>query len=283
MSLGFVARTFWASMISSLKMVVRYISIGGMVAFQLAVPIFFVFTSWVISTFMPTTGATQFFPSKTGGTTDYMSYLSIGFASTGFIFSAAFGGSYAIRGEQQEGTAELVFLTPANKIAWLLGKMMGQLIFGLMSFSIILSCGLLLFGFQPTVQPNVPAAIISILLTMLAMTSFGFVYAGTCFLAKKEEELTQVLWPLLTFFSGLAFPVDVLPEWGRMISFFIPLTWGIDATRRSLLLGAGVSDPSMITALCVLSLLTVALLPIGALLFSKLEKAARRKGTLGTY
>jgi len=266
-------------MISSLKMVIRYVSVGGLVAFNLAVPLFFVFTSWIISTFMP---QTTFFPSKTG-TADYMSYLSIGFAFTSFIFSAAFGGSHAIRGEQESGTAELVFLTPSNKVAWLLGKMMGQLIFGVISFSIILLSGFLLFGFHSEVQPNIIMAILSILLTMLAMTSFGFVYAGVCFLAKREEELSQVLWPMMTFFSGLSFPVDVLPEWGRIIARMIPLTWGVDATRRALLLGAGTSDASLLTALGILSLLTVGLLPIGALLFSRLEKAAKKAGTLGTY
>jgi ABC-2 type transport system permease protein len=134
MDFGFIIRTFRASLISSLKMVIRYVSVWGLLAFNIAVPIFFVFTSWVISTFMP---QTQFFSSNTG-TTDYMSYLVIGFAFTGFIFSAAFGGSQAIRGEQEQGTAELVFVTPANKIAWLLGKMMGNLIFGIINFSIII-------------------------------------------------------------------------------------------------------------------------------------------------
>jgi ABC-2 type transport system permease protein len=275
----FIMRTFWASMISSLKMVVRYVSVAGLIAFNLAVPLFYVFTSGVISTFMP---QTAFFPSKTG-MTDYMSYLSIGFAFSGFIFSAAFGGSQAIRGEQEHGTAELVFMTPANKASWLLGKMMGQLIFGLINFSVILLSGFFLFGFHPEVQPNIPFAILSIVLTMLSMTSFGFVYAGVCFLAKREEELSQVLWPMITFFSGLAFPVEILPEWGKIIARMIPLTWGIDATRKALLLGAGISDPSQLIAIGILSLLTMVLLPIGAVLFSRLEEAAKKTGTLGTY
>jgi ABC-2 type transport system permease protein len=279
MDLGFGFRTFWASMVSSLKMVIRYVSLVGLVAFNLSVPLFYIFTSWVISTFMP---QTTFFSSKTG-TADYMSYLSIGFAFSGFIFSAAFGGSQAIRGEQQQGTAELVFVTPANKITWLLGKMMGQLIFGFVNFTIILFTGFALFGFHPEVQPNVPLAVLCILLTMLAMTSFGFFYAGICFLAKREEELSQVLWPMITFFSGLAFPLSILPQWGRIIAWAIPLTWGLDATRRALLSGAGIYDVSTLTAIGVLSLLTVILLPIGALLFSRLETAARKTGTLGTY
>lgn len=279
MDLGFAVRTFWASMTSSLKMVIRYVSVGGLISFNLAVPLFFVFTSWVISTFMP---QTTFFSSKTG-TADYMSYLTIGFAFTGFIFSTAFGGSHAIRGEQEHGTAELIFLTPASKIAWLLGKMMGEITFGVITFCVILFSGFLLFPPHLEVQPNIPVALLSIMLTMLAMTSFGFFYAGTCFLLKKEEELTQVLWPMMTFFSGLAFPVEVLPEWGRMIAKIIPLTWGIGATRKALLLGAGIFDPSVVTAFIILIVLTAVFLPLGALLFSQLEKAAKKAGTLGTY
>jgi ABC-2 type transport system permease protein len=261
-------------------MVIRYISVGGIISFQLAVPLFFVFTSWVISNFMPQT--TMFFSSKTG-IADYMSYLTIGFAFTSFIFSAAFGGSHAIRGEQEHGTAELVFLTPASKIAWLLGKMMGEILFGVITFCMILFSGFLLFPPRLEVQPNIPIALLSIVLTMLAMTSFGFFYAGTCFLLKKEEELTQVLWPMMTFFSGLAFPVEVLPEWGRIIARMIPLTWGIDATRKALLLGIGFFDPSILTTFTILITLTVVFLPVGALLFSQLEKAAKKAGTLGTY
>lgn len=42
------------------------------------------------------------------------------------------------------------------------------------------------------------------------------------------------------------------------------LTWGLDATRRPLLSGAGIHDASVLTAIGVLSLLTAVLLPIGA-------------------
>jgi len=75
----------------------------------------------------------------------------------------------------------------------------------------------------------------------------------------------------------------VLPEWGKIIAQAIPLTWGVDATRKALLLGAGFSNSSLIMSLGLLSFLTVILLPLGAMFFSKLEKTARKNGTLGTY
>jgi len=131
--------------------------------------------------------------------------------------------------------------------------------------------------------PNVPTAILGVLLTMLAMTALGFVFAGLCFLAKREEELTQVFWPLMTFLSGLAFPIEILPQWGQTISRMIPLTYGVDITRRALLLGVGVSDVITLSELGILCIQTIVLLPIGAILFAKLEKVAKKSGTLGTY
>jgi len=281
MNLHFIIRTLWASLICSLKMVIRYVSLQGLVAFNLAVPFFFVLTSWIVSKIM--TGYTVFFTSATGGMKDYLSFVIVGFAFQSFIMSTIFGGGHAIRGEQEHGTAELVFVTPANKVAWLLGKMLGNIIFSFITFFIVILSGILLFGFHPEAPPNVPTAILSILLSMLAMTSFGFIFAGLCFLAKREEELTQVLWPTLTFFCGLAFPIEILPQWGQIIARMIPLTYGVDATRKALLLGVGISDLTLLGELVTLSILTIILLPIGAILFVKLEKAAKRSGTLGAY
>jgi len=278
MNLSFLIRTLWASLICSLKMVIRYVSLQGLVAFNFAVPFFFVLTSWITAKIV---GVQFLFWDHQKA--DYLSFVIVGFAFQSFIMSTIFGGGHAIRGEQEQGTAELVFVTPANKVAWLLGKMLGNLLFSFISFFFIILSGVLLFSFSPQAQPNVPTAILSILLTMLAMTAFGLMFAGLCFLAKREEELTQVIWPMLTFFCGLAFPVEILPQWGQIIARMIPLTYGVDATRNALLLGVGISDPTLLGQLLTLSILTVILLPIGAVLFVKLEKAAKRSGTLGTY
>jgi len=265
-------------------MVIRYVTLQGLLTFNLAVPIFFVFTSWIVSNIMAgVPGYMDFFTSATGGISDYLSFVTIGFAFQSFIFSTMFGGGHAIRGEQEHGTAELVFVTPSNKVAWLLGKMFGNLIFSFVSFSIVIVAGLLLFGFHTQTPPNVPTAMLAVLLTLLSMTALGLVFAGLCFLAKREEELTQVFWPMMTFFCGLAFPIEILPLWAQTIARIIPLTYGVDITRKAILLGVGVSDAAVLTGLGILCIQTAVLLPVGAILFAKLEKTAKKSGTLGTY
>jgi len=260
-------------------MVLRAVTFRGLVAFNLSVPFFFILTSWITLQIM---GGGDFFTGLTE-MPHFLSFVTIGFAFNGFIFSASFGGAHALRGDQEHGTLELVFVTPSNKLMWLLGKIMGNLAFSLVNFSVILLLGSLIFGFQSTAQPNVWLAALFVLLTIIAMTSFGFVFAGVCFIAKRERELSQVLWTMMVFLSGLAFPIEVLPEWGQIIAWALPITHGVQATRWALLLGIGISDPAVLNALGMLVLQIVILLPIGIALYARLERKARETGALATY
>jgi len=113
--------------------------------------------------------------------------------------------------------------------------------------------------------------------------AFGFVFAGICFMAKREHELSQVLWPMMVLFSGLAFPITNFPLWWKIIAWILPVTHGVEITRNALLLGSSFSDPNILFGLGILVLQTIILLPIGTTLYTKMENVAKRKGTLGTY
>jgi ABC-2 type transport system permease protein len=283
LDISYTAKVLRVSFISELKLTTRYVSIPGMLGFNIAVPFFFVLSSWIVATIISgPSGYSAYFTSLTG-MTDYLAYLTIGFAFNTFIFSTAFGGAHAIRGEQEQGTAEVVFLTPGNKVAWLMGKMFGGQVFAIFGFAILLVSGFLLFGYKPQAFPNVIAASVAIALSIAAMAALGLVLAGLCFFAKREEEISQVLWPVFTFFCGLAFPVEILPAWGQIIAYLIPLTYGVDATRRALMLGMGLGDAVIVQEFLILLLQVFILLPLGLLIFSRLEREARRSGALGTY
>jgi len=283
LDIQYAARVMRVSFISELKLVTRYVSIPGMLGFNIAVPFFFVLSSWIVATIIGgPSGYSAYFTSMTG-MMDYLAFVTVGFAFNTFIFSTAFGGAHAIRGEQEQGTAEPVFLTPSNKVAWMMGKMLGGQVFGVFGFGVVLASGFFLFGYKPQAAPDIAAASIAIVLSLASMAALGFVLAGICFFAKREEEISQVLWPTFTFFCGLAFPVQILPWWGKAIAYLIPLTYGVDATRRALILGLGFADPVTILDLLMLLVQTVILMPVGLLIFSRLEREARKSGILGTY
>jgi hypothetical protein len=61
------------------------------------------------------------------------------------------------------------------------------------------------------------------------------------------------------------------------------LTYGVDATRRALILGLGFMDPVTMWDLLMQIVETVILTPLGLIIYARLEKKARRTGALGTY
>lgn len=107
----------------------RSISAGWFIGLHVMGPVFFLLTSWTISQMVPNV---QSFVTATG-INDYLSFAIIGFAFQGIVLNAAWTGANAIRFEQEMGTAELIFLTPANKVLWILGKMAGGQLFSLLS------------------------------------------------------------------------------------------------------------------------------------------------------
>ena len=113
-------RTFRAAYSAHLRSITRFLTVPGYIGYSVAGPLFALLTSWVIGSRVLSN--VSYFQSLTGSSS-YLTWVVIGFAFQSFIFSAAFGGAQAIRGEQEHGTAELVFITPANKVAWLIGKM----------------------------------------------------------------------------------------------------------------------------------------------------------------
>jgi len=276
-------RTFRAAYSAHLRSITRFLTVPGYIGYSVAGPLFALLTSWVIGSRVLSN--VSYFQSLTGSSS-YLTWVVIGFAFQSFIFSAAFGGAQAIRGEQEHGTAELVFITPANKVAWLIGKMAADQTFSLIGFSILLALGGLFFGLTLGPTPNIPLAALGILLTMLSLSAFGMVFAGITFLAKREDQLGQVLWPIMVFFCGLAFPVEALPKIVQPISWVFPLTYGLYITRTALLTPAGlvgVATPSITWLISMLLLETAILVPIGIPLFNYLSKSARKTGALSGY
>jgi ABC-2 type transport system permease protein len=84
-----------------------------------------------------------------------------------------------------------------------------------------------------------------------------------------------------TLFGGVYFPVEVLPESLQVISWVLPITYSLEAMRKTLLTGAGLQDVGF--ELVVLIGFSVVLVPIGLTAFRVAVSKARRDGTLGQF
>ena len=81
--------------------------------------------------------------------------------------------------------------------------------------------------------------------------------------------------------GGAFFPVEILPDWLRVISFLLPITHALEALRLSML--EGYSIATLWRPLTALAVMAGTMLPLGLWLFSYAVDHARREGTLMQY
>lgn len=62
-----------------------------------------------------------------------------------------------------------------------------------------------------------------IFLSLLAFLGFGFLFAGLVMLLKNIGPFAQLFEFGMLFFSGVFFPLTLMPNWVRSFAEFIPL------------------------------------------------------------
>ena len=83
---------------------------------------------------------------------------------------------------------------------------------------------------------------------------------------------------LLLLFSGVYFPISVLPEWMQPVARLSPATYVLEGMRAALLDGVGLGTlGGYLLRLVLIGLLAI---PVGLAVFRQAEKYAKRTGKL---
>ncbi|MFQ5950612.1 MAG: ABC transporter permease [Candidatus Geothermarchaeales archaeon] len=280
MNVGKEYRTFKATFVSTIKSVIRYYTPTGYVASYLLLPITMIATAWVVSRIVSPTGSPDFFVQTTGYT-DYLTFVIVGYAFNGVMFSSVNRGGEAVYREQVEGTLEMIMLTPSSRFTWILSKTSASILDTVFSLFTILLLGEMLFGLEFHGGLNVVVALAGALLTLVALEGVSLVFVGIGLVLKQPHVIAVLLQPVVIFLSGMMFPVESLPQWIQPISGAIPLTYGLNIVRRSLLLGW---DVEMLSGdFLVLAVFAVVLIPVGYYFYRALEKRAMQTGAIRTF
>jgi ABC-2 type transport system permease protein len=81
--------------------------------------------------------------------------------------------------------------------------------------------------------------------------------------------------------GGVAYPIEVLPEWLRQVSLLLPITYSLSAMRLTLLQGHTLTQ--VLTDVLALILFAGVLLPAGIFAFHCAVQRVKVTGTLGHY
>lgn len=167
----------------------------------------------------------------------YKDFLTGGVIAMVVIFGAMFGGGLSLLADKQLGNLKAFLITPINKDAIVIGKIMSGTTSAMLYAILALGIGML-----DGVQVAMGVAALPFILLTAAIIGLGF-SALTFVIAAKVTKteiyaiISQAIGLPIWFISGGLEPVNSLPGWMQPLTVINPATYANDAARNVIMLG----------------------------------------------
>ena len=205
-----------------------------------------------------------------------VAYGVLGGGIIGFWGIAYLDGGNSIQDERWQGTLEQIFAVPTPLFVIVIGKILGSLLMGLLSF--IPTVALAYFGFHAAL-PGIDPLRFAISLAVLTFSFFVISVALTPLFAVWRTAFTVLNGLELGVYGlcGFMFPITQLPGWLQPVSYVLSPTWA----TRALYAAASPTRGSDVTTDWLIALgLSLAYLVASIFLYRFVETRARVTGEL---
>jgi len=201
----------------------------------------------------------------TGSTLPYLDFMAPGILAQSVLFIAIFYG-IAVIWERDLGIVHKFLASPTPRAALVLGKAISAGIRGLSQMVIIYALALILgvsLRWNPLAMLGVA---VTVILGAACFSTFSLIIA--CLVKTRERfmGIGQVLTMPLFFASNAIYPIDIMPNWLRVVAHVNPLTYEVDALR-TLMVAEGQSAYGLGLDFAVLLATTTVLVLVGARLY----------------
>ena len=193
----------------------------------------------------------------------YVDWLVPGVLAMNMMFSCLWGVGWVVVRYRKNGVLKRLQATPLTPFEFLSAQVIARIII-ISGVTLMVFVGAnLVVGF--TIRGSYLALFLVFLSGAACLTSMGLIVATRL---KTEEVadglLNLISWPMM-FFSGVWFSMEGTHPLAQFFSRLFPLTHLVDAARRIMIDGAGVSG--VMFEICLLSGLTLLLLLVSSRLF----------------
>lgn len=186
--------------------------------------------------------------------------------------------SEVIAWERWEGTIEYTFMAPVRRLTHMVGQTAFSLVYGLLHTAVILAVVALFFRLDLS-GANLGGSLLVLLAGSLSFIGLGIVASIMPLLfPERGAQMTHVLQATLLLFSGVYYPVSVLPEWMQVVARFSPATYVLEGVREGLLKGRPTGE--LWAYVWPLLGAGLVLIPTGVFIFGRAERYAKRTGKL---
>src|SRR5262245_12020895 len=210
----------------------------------------------------------------------YFPFALVGIAFYQFLGAGLASLSESISRAQTTGTLEALLVTPTSLTTIIFSSTIFAFAFAALRVVAYLLFGALFFDVS-FAHTNVPVALLVLVLSTVNFLAIGMLSASWVMVFKSGSPTGFVFGGVSALLGGVLFPQTVLYAWMRPLAVVLPITHALEAMRRAVLVGEGLSElwPS-IMALVVFAAI---LLPAGVAAFGLAVRRAKRTGSLVQY
>lgn len=213
--------------------------------------------------------------AKNAGGDQAMSYAVVGNMVQLCAITSVLGMSMAVGMERYFGTLPLLLVAPTNRFALFMGRSAVYVLDGVTSTLVGLFYAAVLFGVDFS-QANFLLLVLIFLITSFALSGFGLLIGSLSLYTREVVSVANASYFVLLIICGVNFPVSELPVVLQWVSKALPLTYGIEATRK-VVSGASFNEVQYLIGAEVLFM--VALVVVGYFFFKYFEQKAKKEGS----
>jgi ABC-2 type transport system permease protein len=203
-------------------------------------------------------------------------YFIVGNAVQASAMAGVYGMVMAVANEREFGTLSAVLATPANRFALFCGRLLPAIANGLFVSAFTFGVGFLLLHLRIPLT-TLPAVAATTTLTAVSCAMFGLALASVGLRTRDLWVGSNLAYYLMLLLCGVNVPLSALPGWLAAIGRSMPLTHGIEATRR---LAAGEALSNVAGLIGREALIGLAYAVAGYLLLRLFEVESRRRASL---
>lgn len=181
--------------------------------------------------------------------------------------------------ERTFGTLEFVYMTPANRLAFIMGNAVSSLFESIWLF-VIFALGIFALN-TAAYKINILCAAIGIVLLIMLSMLWGMLLNALFLFSRDSSFLFTVLEEPMEIFAGIKVPAAVFPLWAKAVSWIFPLTYIAEMLRRIFIRGDGFFQ---IRGFILISILIGFIMLSATIIFLKLgEQYAKKTGNMALF
>ena len=159
----------------------------------------------------------------------YLQSSYVALSTVGICCSAFMSIPISIVEYRSQGVLRRMYCSPCSPARPLACDTIASGIMAIISTMILTVAAVTFFGYR--MQGNVFAYIAVWLLTMISMFSIGLMVASLCRTTKSMNVVTSLLYFPMLLFSGATIPAEVFPKGFQTVAKLMPLGVGIDLLK----------------------------------------------------